>query len=232
MVYNACHTNPRDRTIKMRKPKLIIFDMDGLMLDTEPLAIAGWQHAAAKLNIPIPDEIYTSLIGLNATSAIARMVEEIGDYDFDTALVESHKFIDNYFATHGVPLKPGLLHMLDKVEDAGIKKCVATSTFHDRAREKLTLAGIAHRFEAIIGGDQVTHSKPAPDIFLKAAATCGIDPNDCIVLEDSAAGAEGAHRAGIRVIVVPDIVPPSDITRKQAHAICESLYTALDEIFN
>ena len=215
----------------MSKPQLIIFDMDGLMIDTEPLAIAGWGVVSKELNITIPEELFPRLIGLNRELCKTIMLECLGpDFDFDTALGILYKSVDLHFEKHGVPLKPGLLHLLTKLEEAGIKKCVATSTPHARAMHKLNLAGIAHRFDAIIGGDQVAHSKPAPDIFLKAADTCGIGPENCIVLEDSNPGAEGAHRAGMRVIVVPDLVPPTDVTRKNAYAVCEDLFGAWEVI--
>ena len=215
----------------MSKPELIIFDMDGLMIDTEPLAIAGWKIAARELKITIPDELYPRLVGLNRNLCKTYMMECLGpSFDFETALRILHKSVDDYFEKHGVPLKPGLIHLLDKLDEAGIKKCVATSTAHKRAVHKLTLAGIAHRFDAIVGGDQVARSKPAPDIFLKAASVCNTEPENCIVLEDSNPGAEGAYHAGMRVIVVPDMVPPTDTTRKQAYAICEDLYKAWELI--
>ena len=215
----------------MNKPQLIIFDMDGLMIDTEPLAIAGWKFAAKELNITIPEELFPRLIGLNRNLCKTYMMEYMGpDFDFETALTLLHKSVDLHFEKHGVPLKPGLIHILDRLDEAGIKKCVATSTAHKRAMHKLTMAGIAHRFDAITGGDQVAHSKPAPDIFLKAAEVCNIEPENCIVLEDSNPGAEGAHRAGMRVIVIPDLVPPTEATRKRAYAICENLYKACEII--
>ena len=209
----------------MTKPKLVIFDMDGLMLDTEPLAIAGWKVAARELNVTIPDELAKSVIGFNRDLCKTHMLEALGhNFDYETALALIHKDVDRHFNEHGVPLKPGLIQLLDKLDELGIKKAVATSTAYNRAIHKLTLAGIAHRFYAIIGGDMVANSKPAPDIFLKAAQACNTAPDDCIVLEDSNPGAEGANRAGMRVIVVPDLVPPSDETRKHAYAICNSLH--------
>ena len=215
----------------MHKPKLIIFDMDGLMIDSESLAIAGWKSVAAQLSIDIPEELYLSLIGLSNALSKVRMGEHYGpDFDFDTVNNLLHKYLDDHYEEHGVPLKPGILHILDKLDEMGIKKCVATSTFYDRALYKLTKVGIAHRFNAIIGGDHVRRSKPAPDIFLKAAEVCNTQPMHCIVLEDSNPGAEAAYRAGMPVIVIPDMVTPTDITRERAYAVCESLYKACEII--
>jgi len=214
----------------MIKPALVIFDMDGLMLDTEPLAIQGWKSAAKELNITIPEDIYHQVIGKTRELCKSIMLERIQSFDFEAALTIVHKYVDLYFETHGVPLKPGLLHILDCLEEKGVKKSVATSTATDRAIHKLTLANISHRFDAIIGGDQVPHSKPAPDIFLKSASSCRTAPKDCIVLEDSNPGAQGGYSAGMQVIVIPDLVPPADATRSKALAICKDLYQAWDFI--
>ena len=215
----------------MKDVQLVIFDMDGLMLDTEILALNGWKHVAPQLGVEISDELIYSLTGLSRKSCGQRMSEHFGpSFDFEAAIDLLHVYVDNYFAEHGVPLKPGLINILDKLEEMGIAKCVATSTAHKRAHDKLSMAGIAHRFEAIVGGDQVVESKPAPDIFLLAAKTCGVDPAHCIVLEDSANGTLAAHRAGIRVIVVPDLIPPSDETRARAYTVCKSLFEASDII--
>ncbi|MCL2377799.1 MAG: HAD family phosphatase [Defluviitaleaceae bacterium] len=208
----------------MIKPKLVIFDMDGLMLDTEPLAIAGWKVVERELSVSIPNSLAKSVIGFNRELCKTHMLEALGqDFDFDRALTLIHEDVDRHFNEHGIPLKPGLIQLLDRLDELGIKKAVATSTSYDRAVHKLSMANIAHRFHSIIGGDMVEHSKPAPDIFLKAAQTCNTDPSDCIVLEDSNPGAEGAYRAGMRVIVVPDLVPPLEITRSRAYAVCDSL---------
>ena len=209
----------------MKKPKLVIFDMDGLMLDTEPLAIAGWEVAACELNITIPDELLIKMIGISRDLGKVYMLEALGpDFEYDTAHKIMRKEIDRHIEKHGISVKPGLIQLLDKLDELGIKKAVATGTTYKRALDKLELANIAHRFGTIIGGDMVANSKPAPDIFLKVAEICNIAPKDCIVLEDSNPGAEGAVRAGMSVIVVPDLVPPTDLTREQAYAICDSLH--------
>ena len=218
----------------MNRPKLVIFDMDGLMIDTEPLAIQGWKTAAKELDIPIPDDIYPHLIGLNRELCKTIMFQRMGtSFDYEAAIAIVHRSVDSHFQSHGVPIKPGLLDMLDKLDklkENGVNKCVATSTATARATHKLTLANIAHRFHAIIGGDQVPHSKPAPDIFLKAAAACNTAPKDCIVLEDSNAGAQGGISAGMSVIIVPDLLPPNEANEKKALAVCKDLYHAWDVI--
>jgi len=215
----------------MSKPKLVIFDMDGLMLDTETIAIQGWKEAASKLNITIPDDIYPHLIGINRDLCKITMEKWLGpDFDFDTAHAALHQSMDAQIKAHGIPLKPGLLHLLGKLEENGIKKSVATGTGIKRAIDKLTIVDIVHRFSTIVGGDQILHSKPAPDIFLKAAEICNVSPSDCIVLEDSNPGAEGAYRAGMKVIVVPDLVPPTEATSNRALAICKDLYQAWELI--
>jgi len=214
----------------MTKPKLVIFDMDGLMLDTEPLAINGWKVAAKELNLTIPEDLFPKLIGLNRDLCKSTMIEHMGHFDFDSALEILHKSVDDHLQAHGAPLKPGLIHMLDKLEEMGIKKSVATSTGTTRALIKLNLANIAQRFHVIIGGEQVPCSKPAPDIFLKAAQESDVEPYDCIVLEDSTAGAQGGYSAGMRVIVIPDLHPPTETTRRQVFAICKDLFEACEMI--
>jgi len=213
--------------------KLAIFDMDGLMIDSEPLAIQGWKEAARQQNIQIPDELYPKLIGLNRDLCKTVMQECLGhSFDFETALTILHSSVDNHIKIHGLSLKPGLTHILDKLDEVGIKKCVATSTVTDRAIYKLERANIVHRFDTIIGGDQVPHSKPAPDIFLKAAQICKTNPAQCVVLEDSNAGAKGGDLAGMHVIVVPDLDPPTKTTQDQVFAICNDLYQACDAILS
>jgi HAD superfamily hydrolase (TIGR01509 family) len=169
-------------------------------------------------------ELYEQMIGRNAAFAHALLTEQYGaDFDFDGAAQLHLEHIDAHFEKHGVPIKAGLPFLLDELERLGIRKCVATSTGRERATHKLTLAGLAHRFEAIVGGDEVVHSKPDPEIFLKAAARCGIPPEESLVIEDSAAGTQGAHRAGMPVIIVPDIAPLSPEIRALAYAVCADL---------
>jgi HAD superfamily hydrolase (TIGR01509 family) len=211
----------------IKKPELVIFDMDGTMLDTEVLSIKGWEVAVAE---QIPNfsrqiflETFHKMIGTNYESCRRIARELMPHFDFDKGYKVSYDYMDEYIKNYGVPVKPGLFALLDKLDEMKIKKCVATSTNKGRAAHKLELANLAHRFDVIVGGDEVAASKPAPDIFLKAANVCGVAPENCLVLEDSAAGAEGGFRAGMQVIVIPDLLQPSEETRKIANAVCKSL---------
>jgi len=211
------------------KPKLVIFDMDGTMLDTEPVSMQSWQVAARAMGFKFLDEdfrtAFISMVGTNAINCKVVMRSFFGDnFDMDKAHELCMAEMDRYFAEHGVPIKPGLIALLDKLDEIGIKKCVATSTGKSRATHKLEMAGVAHRFEVIVGGDCVSRSKPEPDIFLKAAELCSTAPHDCWVMEDSAAGTEGGFRAGMKVVHVPDLLPPTDRVREMSWAVCEDLF--------
>jgi len=214
--------------MNVQKIELVIFDMDGTMLDTEPLSMAGWHYAAKTMGIDISaemfDTIFEKMLGTNLVACKAVLNEHLGeDFDADKGYDLHLAHIDEHFKLYGVPLKKGLMPLLDKLEKMNIRKCVATSTTKERATHKLKLANIAHRFEVIIGGDEVINSKPDPEIFLKAAKACNVAPENCLVLEDSAAGTEGGFYAGMRVITIPDMLPPSEETRQQALMVCNDL---------
>ena len=198
------------------------------MLDTEPIFIHAWRAALLEQKLDISQELFdtafNSVIGTNYENTRRVISEMIADFDFVKGYEFANAHKDNFIAVNGVPIKPGLFEVLDKLEDMGIKKCVATSTSRDKATQKLQLANILHRFEVLVGGDEVRESKPAPEIFLKAAALCGVAPENCLVLEDSAAGTLGAYRAGMSVITIPDILQPSDETRGLATAVMDSLH--------
>jgi len=209
-------------------PELVIFDMDGTMLDTEPLALEGWHISAQNQGIDITFEafakIFEKVVGRNQTHCRQIMLDNLGaDFDFEAGYNFYLSHIDAHFEKHGAPLKSGLLPLLDKLEEMNIKKCVATSTAKERATHKLAKSDLIHRFEIIVGGDEVAHSKPDPEIFLKAAKACNTLPKNCLVIEDSIAGTEGGFYAGMRVILIPDTQQPSVQTRRMAWAVCSSL---------
>ncbi|MCL2199400.1 MAG: HAD family phosphatase [Defluviitaleaceae bacterium] len=212
-------------------PKLVIFDMDGTMLDTEPVSLKAMLHAGTELGVEIKREVAESLMGKSMVRCRQILRENYGEgFDLDRALNIHKDYVMSHYEKNGVPIKAGIYELLDKLDGMGIKKAVATSTGKQAALWKLSNAKIGNRFEVIIGGDEVENGKPSPDIFLKAAADCGIPPADCVVIEDTEAGILGATAASIRVIAVPDIAPLTQEIRAKTFAICKDLH-AVAEMF-
>ena len=189
-----------------------IFDMDGLMLDTEQPTIPLWAEAAKHFGKVIDTGTVIRGIGLNGKDTKALFLEECGtDFPYDEILVEFNRLVEIEF-NKGIALKKGLIRLLDSIAAKGIPLAVATSTRRARAIEKLQKTGIFSRFDALAGGDEIANGKPAPDIFLLAAERIGKAPSSCIGFEDSPAGLRGLHAAGIRSVFVKDTVePPPEI---------------------
>lgn len=212
----------------MAKPTALIFDMDGLMLNSEPLYQEAWQAAAQELGYALETELYLSLVGRSSAEADRMFLKTFGAQfpveDFN------HRWEQRWqdlIKLRGVPLQPGLLSLLDWVEGQGIPKAVGTSSNAAEAEWCLSLAGIRDRFTTVVTVDQVAAGKPAPDIFLTAAGRLGVLPEQCLVLEDSNAGVQAAEAAGMAVVMVPDLQVPSATSAAIARQICASLHEVL-----
>jgi HAD superfamily hydrolase (TIGR01509 family) len=196
-----------------RRPAAVIFDMDGLMLDTEPLAARAWTDAAVTLGVAFDHAVTPRLVGRNFPDCVALIRAHHGDdYPVDALMGAWHAAYDAIVAREGIELKAGLVDLLAWLDAAAIPKAVATSTRRSRATVKLEHTALAHRFAALVGGDEIARGKPAPDIFLAAAQRLGIAAAECLVLEDSEPGIHGALAAGMQAILVPDgIAPPREL---------------------
>ena len=191
-------------------PAAVIFDMDGLMLDTEPLAARAWQDAARATGIHFDDGVTPRLIGRNFADCEALIRDHHGDdYPVGDLMRSWHAAYDAIVAREGIAHKPGLVALLDWLEARAIPKAVATSTRRSRAEAKLREAELVQRFAFLVAGDEVVRGKPEPDIFLRAAALLATPPTRCLVLEDSEPGVRAALAAGMAPIMVPDLHPPS-----------------------
>lgn len=185
-----------------------IFDMDGLMLDTERLSIVFERRAHEERGIPFRD-LTPLVMGKNTAAVRQIQLEQYGpDYPIDALRARCQELWDEYLRENPVPVKPGLFPLLRWLRERGIPRGVASSTSAASALPMLEKGGIAPWMDAMVFGDQVVRSKPEPDIFLEAARRLGAEPRRCVVLEDSPNGILAAHRAGMLPVMIPDLVRP------------------------
>lgn len=208
-------------------PLAAIFDMDGLLLDTEYVARLAWRSAADGFGIDLHDDIYRTLIGLNARDVDRRMSDVFGarysPADFRPACV---RFTHDYFETNGVPVKRGAPELLTWLQSKSIQLAVATSTDRRDAEYNLDRAGLLPFFGALSTGDQVILGKPHPEIYLRAAALLNVEPRSCIAFEDSHAGVRAASSAGMTVYLIPDLIGATDEIALLAAGVFASLTDA------
>ena len=208
----------------------VIFDMDGLMFDTERLARDAWRRAMAEHGYALGDDVYLTAVGRTVEGACRAFVDALGP-DLPIADIEAAKarYLRAMLAL-GPPLKPGLLALLDDLEELGLATAVASATARPEVERRLAGAGLLGRFGAAAGGDEVARGKPAPDLFRLAGERLGVSPAVCMALEDSEAGVRAAVAAGMAVVMVPDLVEPSPSTRALATAVVSSLSEVLEVI--
>ncbi len=182
----------------------IIFDMDGLVLDTEITYLQAWQQAVQKMGYQLDEHFFLSLSGLDSATVKNRLLEYCGS-KFN--LNYFHKLSSHYWYAnvrqHGIKKKKGLESLLNVIKIYKIPYCLATNSIETNARECLAFANLTETFKLIISRDQVKQGKPAPDIFLKAAKLLQQPINNCLVLEDSLIGIKAAQRAGAYSILIP-----------------------------
>jgi HAD superfamily hydrolase (TIGR01509 family) len=205
----------------------VILDMDGLMLDTEPISLRAWKEAARSLGHVLTDGVCDRMIGLSKAANTEMLIRQFGEgFPVDDLAALANLMYRRALDAGGVPHKAGLVDFLRFLDAHTIPRAVATSTETTLATRNLRDAGVLSHFEIVVGGDQVSRGKPDPDIFLMAAARLGCRPEDCAVLEDSGPGILAASAAGMMPILIPDGRVPSEEIRRAAHAVVDSLPAA------
>lgn len=209
--------------------QLIIFDMDGIIFDSEQLYMRFLKLVMKRYNYCLTKNQYISTLGLTDSATKARLLELFGlDFSYDKIYLEAKQEMMNYIDKKNIPLKQGILELLDFLNANKFKIAIASSTNKDVILYYLQKANITHCFDIIIGGDEIKHSKPHPEIFLKACSIAKTDPSMALVLEDSPNGLLAAINAKIPVICIPDLkFPPQEIVDK-----CHAIVRSANEVIN
>jgi beta-phosphoglucomutase len=199
--------------LKLTDFSAVIFDMDGLVLDTESTYGIAWQQAAAVMGYRFSDAFCQSCSGLNGSDIERKLIEQCGaGFDLQTFSRLSGNFWRDHVNANGIKIKRGFNELLALLSKQNIPYCLATNSLAANASECLELAGIGQVFSIIVSRDQVQRGKPEPDVFLKAAEMLQVDIQSCLVLEDSHAGIVAASRAGAVSVFIPSIDRVDPIT--------------------
>ena len=206
----------------------VLFDMDGLMFDTERLYMRAWKKAGEKLRIPIGDEFLLQSRGMvRADSSKLFMELYHPNMEYDEIIAVRQEFF-NEELKKGVVCKKGLMELLQFLKENGYKVALATSTPRDRAFQLIRETKTEKFFDAFAFGDSVKRGKPEPDIFLKAAELVGVAPEHCLVLEDSNNGLIAGNRARCKVIMIPDLVP----AKKEVESMIDAKLEDLEQVIS
>lgn len=204
----------------MKMPELVIFDMDGLIFDSERLFMREMNNVMKNYGYSITEEQYVSLLGLCDGMLISKMKEMFGDdYPFKEISSKTREKTTLCAKNGELKIKDGIIELLKFFKEHNVPCTVASSTYAVHVKKYLEISGIDSYFKDITGGDSVKRSKPEPDIFLIACKKFGIKPENALVLEDSENGITAAYRAGIPVVCIPDMKYPDEEHLKKT-ALC------------
>lgn len=209
----------------------VVFDMDGLLFDTEKLYYRFWLEAAAHYGYPMKDEHAKAIRSLAAEFAAPFLQKEVcPDFDYDKVRTYRRKIMKAYTDEHGIEEKKGLDALLQFLHEKKIKTAIATASGLERTKRYLSAVNRLEAFDQIVCASMVPHGKPEPDIYLEAARQLGLQPNECIAMEDSPNGILSASRAGFYPIMVPDLTQPDEETEKLLYACVADLSQAIPVI--
>lgn len=210
--------------------KAVIFDMDGVLIDTEKHYYAAWQQAAKEAGFAFTGEHALLLRSCDPKVAEKQMKQIFGDsFDYFAIRERRRELVKERLETYGLEKKPGIDEILAYLHQKGLKTAVATATPIALAKEHLEKIGVLDLFDQVVSAKQVAHGKPAPDVYLYACEQIGTKPEECIAVEDSPNGILSAYRAGCKPVMVPDLTLPDEETKKILYA-CVNDLTGLSEL--
>ena len=207
----------------------VLFDMDGVVIDSERLFTRFWIESAADLGFPMTREQALQLRSLRREQGIEKMEAFFGPAaNFDEIRAHRIELMEAHIARYGVDEKPGIRELLALLKEKGIPCAITSSSSVPLIRQHLGSLGIIDGFTALCSGRDVPNGKPAPDIYLAGAAAIGVAPEHCLAIEDSPAGIEAAWRAGCMSVIVPDMDQPGEEILSRAFAKADSLFDVMD----
>lgn len=208
-----------------RQPVAVVFDMDGLLFDTETLYQEAGALAARDLALEMTPELFRSMVGLPWLATGAMLTKHFGpSFDVD-AFAKIWRGHFNVIVETRLALKPGVVELLDCLDEHKLPRAIATSSSHKTAQHHLAFHNLAGRFHHVVASGDYAAGKPAPDPYLMAARRLGVEPGLCLALEDSYNGVRSASAAGMMTIMVPDLLDPTDEIRGLCTLIAKDLHT-------
>ena len=195
--------------------KAILFDLDGVILDSEKIYRQFWQQAAREAGLPLKEEVLLELRSCDASIGRRILEEATGKSDaYDKIRARRKRLMKEYLAGHTFELKPGVIDFLAKSRQLPVRNVIVTSTTREEKMPELERLGIARYFDDFVSAKEVERGKPFPDVYLFACRKLGLEPGDCIAIEDSPNGVRSAYGAGVKVVMVPDLTGPTDDLRQ------------------
>ena len=210
----------------MKQKLAVIFDMDGVIFDSERAVLAVWRDLAEELGLGEIEAVFRRCVGTNKVRTEEIFRDAFPELDFARFDGEARARFRERWGGGRLPVKPGAASLLSSLRERGIPMALASSTESAVVRQELDEAGLLGFFDELVGGDAVTHSKPDPEIFLLAAARLGVPPADCYAVEDSFNGIRAARAAGMHPLMVPDLLPPDGEMEGLAETILPDLAAA------
>lgn len=209
----------------------IIFDMDGILIDSERQSNEGWLWAAGQLGVDMPMWLIDSFKGAPA-ELCCKFFDDYykGVIDYWEAKELRTQHVYKIRETEGIPVKNGVKDIFEYIRNNGLKCAVATSTRRESAEKTLHEIGVWDYLDAVVYGDEVEHGKPEPDIFLRAAKAIGVNPSEAVVVEDSINGIKAGYAADMRVVYIPDTIAIGDDIRKLTYMVCGDLNGLIDVV--